>query len=86
MPGQVVDASVVLAYLNREPTGLDLEAELFRAHLGAVNLAEIVSKLVEARRDPQMAQSLITTFQLVLHPADEALAIRAGALRVQTRH
>jgi ribonuclease VapC len=86
MAGRVVDSSVLLAYLNGEPSALDLEALLFGADLSAVNLAEVVGKLAEAQREPDLAQRLIETFHLTVHPADEAMAIRVGLLRGETRH
>lgn len=82
----VVDSSVLLAYLNGEPSAVDLEEILFSADLSAVNFAEVVSKLTEMRRDPVLAQKLVETFQLTIHPADEAMAFRAGGLRAETRH
>jgi ribonuclease VapC len=82
----VVDSSVLLAYLNAEPSVGDLEAALFGAVLSAVNFAEVVSKLKEMRRDVVEASELIATFRLTIHPADEGLAFRAGSLRAETRH
>ena len=81
----VFDASVILAHLNGEP-GADLTA----AHLGdaimcAVNLSEIIAKLVERGASLSLIRPALSRYGLEIVPFDEDLAERAGALRASTK-
>jgi ribonuclease VapC len=80
----VLDASAVLALVHREPGAERVKAVLPLAALGSVNLAEVVTKLVERRVPLDTIADLLRHFDLDLHPFDEALAFEAGALRAST--
>lgn len=86
MAGYVIDASVLLAYIQREPVNCDLEALVFGSSIGVVNFAEVIGKLNEIGHSEGVAEKLVAAFHLDLVPADAELAVRAGMLRVQTRH
>ena len=77
----VLDASAVLAPVQDEP-GADLvERELGGALLCAVNLAEVVGKLVDADLDPRQLAPLLRAAGVVVEPLTERDAELAGALR-----
>jgi len=77
----VLDASAVLALVQDEP-GADLvERELGGALLCAVNLAEVVGKLVDADLDPRQLAPLLRAAGVMVEPLTERDAELAGALR-----
>jgi ribonuclease VapC len=81
----VLDASAVLAYVNGEP-GAEIVAPVIGDSLvSAVNLAEIVTKLVARTGSLELARTMlgIATFDVV--DFDRALAERAGAFVTSTR-
>jgi PIN domain nuclease of toxin-antitoxin system len=87
-----LDASALLAFL-REESGLEIvrEAFLAGAHISAINWAEVLSKLAELGQSPEdAARDLedqgILGVALIVHPADESLALRIAELRPLTRH
>jgi ribonuclease VapC len=60
------------------------------SHISVVNWAEVLSKLTELGQDPnQVAQDLedrgILGSALIVHPADESLAMRIAELRPLTK-
>jgi PIN domain nuclease of toxin-antitoxin system len=82
----VLDASALLAVLNREPGADKLNPQLLSsAASSTVNLAEVQSKLVSRGLDPDEA------WQVTLSPIRDAVAFSAeharaaGNLVVQTR-
>jgi ribonuclease VapC len=82
----VLDASAVLALIHREAGAERVKAALPEALLGSVNLAEVVTKLVERRMPPDDIAELLLDLDLDLHPFDETLAFETGLLRADTRH
>jgi len=81
----VLDSSAALAFIRREP-GLDVVAGFAGVGLlSAVNLTEVVSKLIDLGDSEGAA--VATARRLPFHPEahDLDLAIRAGALRTATR-
>ena len=87
-PG-VLDASALLAFLQREP-GQDRVAEAIAqgSAVSTVNFSEVVAKLRDANvPESTIRQSLagLVARGLEVAPFDEALAIAAGFLRPHTR-
>jgi ribonuclease VapC len=81
----VFDASVILAHINGEP-GSERAADFFGdALISAVNLAEVVGKLVERGIGLEVARHALSLYGLQVVALDEELAERTGALRLQTR-
>jgi ribonuclease VapC len=81
----VLDSSAVLALLNEEPGAERVEAVLDRALLSSVNLAEVVSKLVEKGATAEDVNLVIGALSCRIIDLDRADAVRTGLLRHQTR-
>jgi PIN domain nuclease of toxin-antitoxin system len=82
----VLDASAVLAFLVGEPGGDRLDQlPPEDCALGAVNLAEVVSKLVERGLARGEVDDLLVDLRFVTVDFDRELAIVAGRLRAPTR-
>lgn len=83
----VVDSSVVIAYLRREPGWESLERHLAGTCLiSTVNLTEVIGKLREKGIDPATVDAILDQLGLTVVLFDEPQARRAGELRVATRH
>ena len=80
----VLDASAVIALLNREKGHENIEALLDDAYVSAVNLAEIVSTLAKRGLDHERIKANLKALGLTVVPFDEALAYRVGTLRNPT--
>jgi ribonuclease VapC len=81
----VLDSSVILAHLGNEP-GSERAAGFFGdALISAVNLSEVVAKLVERGVSLGLARAALSRYGLQVVPFDEELAERTGALRPQTK-
>lgn len=85
MTGVVLDASAVLAVVQREKGADYVAAHIDDAHLNTVNLAEVLTKLVERGYDAPDAAQLIARLQLELHPFNEELAVEVAVLRTLTK-
>jgi ribonuclease VapC len=86
LPNEVVlDASAVLALLKREPGADRVRAVLDRAVIGAVNVAEVQSKLVELGLSPDAAEARIRFLGCPILAFSEVHAIEAGSLIALTR-
>jgi ribonuclease VapC len=81
----VLDASAVLALLNREPSHEKVLAVLPAAVIGSVNLTEVISKLCERGMPPEAAMQAVQCLGVEIVPHSQGLALRAGALRPLTK-
>jgi len=83
----VLDASALLAYLRNEP-GTEAVQRLLGADtvIGAVNLAEVVSKLVEAGWTEESIRDTFGATQAQAVAFEPRDAYIAGLLREHTRH
>lgn len=82
----VADASAILALLKEEPIGQFDPRRLFRATVGAVNLSEILEKLVAGGMTDSEADHAVGALSLQVVAFDEAQARSAARLRRLTRH
>ena len=84
MPLCVVDASVVLAFLDEEE-GADAAADALEdAAISAVNLAEVVARLIKGGLPAEEVDGVLAPFPFAVIPFDEACARAAGLLRAVT--
>ncbi|MBN1191165.1 MAG: type II toxin-antitoxin system VapC family toxin [Dehalococcoidales bacterium] len=85
MAEAVLDASALLALLNSEP-GADMVAEVLPGSIiSAVNLSEVVAKLIDAGIPQEIVRQVIEPLGLEIEPFDEKQAYLAGFLRSETR-
>jgi ribonuclease VapC len=82
----VLDASAVLAVVFQE-TGRERVDDAIDdgAVILSVNLAEVVTKLVEQGMSEARIRAILSTINARVVPFDEQLAYRAGLLRAATR-
>lgn len=85
MTDVVLDASALLALILREPGGEQVGATLDGARISAVNLAEVVARLVDLGASAEAAGAAARRLGLAVVPFDGAAALRAGELRTDTR-
>lgn len=81
----VLDASVVLAAALGELTPEQAEHWLVGGCIGAVNLSEVVAKLVDRGYPRDLVRNSIAAMNLDVRPFDLPQAERAGFLRADTR-
>lgn len=81
----VLDASALLALLRAEPGGEEVAESIPGAAISAVNLSEVVSKLMERGVPEQAVRSALRGVELEIYPFEEDLAYRTGVLRMATR-
>lgn len=85
MTRAVLDASAILTLLHDEPGASEVLPWIADGVVSAVNLAEVVGKLLEAGMPEGAAINAIERLALEVVALDAAMAIRAGALRPLTR-
>jgi ribonuclease VapC len=81
----VLDASVILAHINGEPGSERAAAFFGDALICAVNLSEVVAKLMERGASLGLVRAALSRYGLQVAAFDEELAGRTGALRPQTK-
>jgi len=81
----VLDASAILAVLNREHGADVVVAEIDGAAMSAVNYAEVASKLADNGKDVRVAKDAIRSLGVRIVDFDQDLAERVGELRPTTR-
>lgn len=85
MTETVLDASVVLALINREPGWEAARSLMATGHVSAVNLAEVVSKLIEQGLAPAQAERVVSVLACSISDVDRRQGLRMGTLHAQTR-
>lgn len=81
----VFDSSAVLAILLDEP-GAQRAAEILDGGvLSAVNVSEVVARLIDQGASDEDARGAVHGLGLAIRPFDESLAVAAGLLRRATR-
>lgn len=81
----VLDASAILALIWEEQGSQRVEEVLEGAKVSAINLAEVVSKLVERGASDAEASDFARNLSLEVVPFDRDHALAAGLLRRATR-
>jgi ribonuclease VapC len=81
----VLDASALLAVLRAEAGAERVEPRLEGARIGAVNLSEVVAKLIEDGVPEAEIRLAIGRLELDVHAFDAQHAYLAGILRKPTR-
>lgn len=85
MASIVLDSSVILAHINDEPGSERASAFFGDALISAVNLAEVVGKLVERGASLGLVRAALSRYGLQVAAFDEELAESTGALRPYTK-
>lgn len=87
MSDAVLDASVVIAYLNNEP-GQTVVTEVLQdgAVMSAVNVAEVAAWLADGGMTEDAVERTMNGIDLEVVPFSATAAIQAGLLRPLTRH
>ena len=81
----VLDSSALLAYLKRERGGDAVSARLAGSQLSAVNLAEILTKLMDDGVALEAAEATLSVLSVAVQTFDADDARRAARLRTSTR-
>lgn len=86
MSSSVLDASALIAVLNGEPGGAYVEQAITKgAAISTVNLAEVVTRLVQRGLDREAVDEALSETPLEVVPFDEDQAYRTGLLQPATR-
>lgn len=88
MTPQILDTSALLAYLWEEP-GEARVADLLtteRCFLGATNLAELISKVIERGLPENNVPTIVNSLNVEIVPLTQVHAELSGILRQSTRH
>lgn len=74
-----------MARLKNEAGADIVEARAAGAVMSAVNLAEVIARLVDLGLEPASAAMAVSGLGIEIVPFDAAMVIRAGLLRAETR-
>lgn len=86
MNDYVLDASAILAFLNSESGGERVAEILENAVISAVNLSEVVTKLLETGITEVEIRLILDYLSCEIIPFGELEAISAAKLKPLTRH
>ncbi len=81
----MLDASALLCLLNREHGAEFVAAVMGGAKISAVNLTEVVSKLIDKGLDGPTVVADLSELDLIVVDMDRRQAERAGLMRPRTR-
>jgi PIN domain nuclease of toxin-antitoxin system len=81
----ILDSSALLAYLNAEPGGDVVEPLLQDAMISAVNVAEIVGRLIARSRTIDVIREIFDILDLDIVDFDRAHAEKTGELAELTK-
>lgn len=81
----VLDASAVIAVLRNEAGAAQVRQSLSESNVSAVNVAEIVAKLIDYGADPDEAQQVFSILPCRVVPFDIDQALSAGTMRERVR-
>ena len=81
----VLDASALLALLQREPGAERVQALLPQSVMSSVNLTEVVSRLVARGAPEAEVRAILSAIQPPVLAYEEDLAIDAGVMHASTR-
>lgn len=84
MSSCVLDASALLALLNKEHGYSEVEGLLADAAMSTVNLAEVAGKLIDKGAKSSMVRSILDGLGIHLVAFDREVAYRTGELRKLT--
>jgi PIN domain nuclease of toxin-antitoxin system len=85
MASAVLDASAILAHVQRERGSESIAEVAADALVSAVNLAEVYSKLMERGVSADDADAILYRYGFEIVPFDEVLAQLTGSLRLPTK-
>ncbi len=86
MSDWILDASALLAVVNNEPGATQVKDALTEeAAIGTVNLAEVVSKLIDGGWSDEGIRASVAPWGIEIISFDEDAAFDAGLLRQHTR-
>jgi PIN domain nuclease of toxin-antitoxin system len=81
----VLDASAVLALINKEPGHIAVEKILTHSVISAVNLSEVIAVLVDIGMDVKDVETIVYGIINDIVPFDHKQSVVAGALRKETK-
>jgi PIN domain nuclease of toxin-antitoxin system len=81
----VLDASALLALINQEPGSEKVAAVISTACMSSVNVAEVVSKLMDKGFSEVEIREIFGALKLLIIPFDEEQGFIAGLLRANTK-
>ncbi len=81
----MLDASALLALLNKEPGHEEIARIISRATISAVNFSEVAAKLAESGMPGEAIRGALEGLALETHNFGRELAFQAGLLRPLTR-
>jgi PIN domain nuclease of toxin-antitoxin system len=81
----ILDASALLALINQEPGSEKVAAVISTACMSSVNVAEVVSKLMDKGFSKVEIREIFGALKLLIIPFDEEQGFIAGLLRADTK-